>query len=196
MKNTLFRRLYKCIIAPTFGNKLKAQKMKIPFSVKYTKKEQKIELSLEPYSLDSIANLFGKKQLMLIDQLFLFQNKQDKISDYDYNEEFFYGLDLTLEMFLNFLDSIGEHKIYNMVFEIEDGTHFIINGDVLTISVDNANEKSLRNMTDLLTSTNGLSCNYQKALENQGRYVYFKKTPEMQLISNNDLWNKFKNSVN
>lgn len=170
--------------------------METPYSVKYTKKAQQIELSLEPFSFESIVNLFGKKQFMFIDQLFLFQNEEDKIGEYDYNEEFFYGLDLTLEMFLNFLNSIGNHDIYNMVFEIEDGTCFTIEEGILTISVEGTDEKNLKTMTDLLTSADGLSSNYQKAFENQGRYVYFKKTPEIQVISNNELWNKFETCVN
>jgi len=170
--------------------------MKAPYSVKYTKKEQQLELSLEPFSFKSIVNLFGKKQLMFIDQLFLFQNDEDKIGAYDYNEEFFYGLDLTMDMFLTFLNSIGKYKIFNLVFEIEDGTCFTIEEGILTISVDSADEKNLRTITDLLTSADGLSSNYQKAFENQGRYVYFKKSPEVQVISNSDLWNKFETCIN
>ena len=170
--------------------------MEIPYSVKYTKKEQQIELSLEPFSFESIVNLFGKKQLMFIDQLFLFQNEEDKIGAYDYNEEFFYGLDLTLEMFLNFLNSVGKYQIFNLTFEIQNGTCFTIKEGVLTISVDSDDEKNLRAITDLLTSADGLSSNYQKALENQGRYVYFKKTREAQVISNNELWTKFETCTN
>ncbi len=170
--------------------------MGTPYSVKYSKKENQIELSLEPFSFESIVNLFGKKQLMFIDQLFLFQNEEDKIGAYDYNEEFFYGLDLTLEIFLNFLNSIGKYKIFNLVFEIENGTCFTIEKGVLTISVDSEDEKNLQAITDLLTSADGLSSNYQKALENQGRYVYFKKTREVQVISNRDLWNKFETCIN
>ncbi len=170
--------------------------MKTPYSAKFTKKEQQLELKLEPFSFESIVNLFGKNQLMLIDQLFLFQDDEDKIGDYDYNEDFFEGLDITLEMFQTFLNSIGKHEIFSMVFEIEDGTCFKIDEGVLTICVDYSQEKNLRTITDLLTSADGISSNFQKAVENQGRYVYFNKTPEVQIISDNDLWYKFESCVN
>ncbi len=170
--------------------------METPYCVKFTKKELQLELTLEPFSFESIVNLFGRNQLMFIDQLFLFQNEEDKIGDYDFNEDFFEGLDITLEMFQTFLDSIGKHEIFSMVFEIEDGTCFTINEGVLTVSVDSSEEKNLGTLTDLLTSADGISSNFQKALENQGRYVYFNKTSEVQIISNNDLWYKFEMCTN
>ena len=153
-------------------------------------------LSLEPFSFESIVNLFGKKQLIFIDQLFLFQNKKEKVGDYNYDEEFFSGIDFTLEMFLNVLNSIGKYEIFNMVFEIEDGTNFKLEEGILTVSVDSSNEISLRTITDLLTSADGISSNYQRAIDNQGRYVYFRKTSEVQVISNNALWNKFETCIN
>ncbi|NJO88042.1 MAG: hypothetical protein HC831_03060 [Chloroflexia bacterium] len=170
--------------------------METPYSVKFTKKEQLLELTLEPFSFESIVNLFGRNQLIFIDQLFLFQHDEDKIGDYDYNEDFFKGLDITLEMFHTFLDSIGEYEIFSMAFEIEDGTCFTIDEGTLTIMTNSLQERNLRTITDLLTSADGISSNYQKAIENQGRYVYFKKTPDVQIISNNDLWYKFEMCAN
>ncbi len=170
--------------------------METPYSMKFTKKEQQIELTLAPFSFESIANLFGRNQLMFIDQLFLFQHEEDKIGNYDYNEDFFEGLDITLEMFQTFLDSIGKHKIFSLVFEIEDGSYFKIEDGILTVGADCSQEKNLKTLTDLLTSADGFSSNFQKAFENQGRYVYFNKTPEVQIISNNDLWYKFNMCIN
>lgn len=63
--------------------------MTTTYFAKYSRKVKYLELSLEPYSLESIVHLFGKEQLIFIEQLFLFQHEEDKIGDYDFNEDFF-----------------------------------------------------------------------------------------------------------
>jgi hypothetical protein len=169
--------------------------MKKPHSVKYTRKDQWLELLIEPIAFKDIVCTFGKNQLMFIDQLHLFQKTENKVGDYDYNEDFFMGIDITLDQFQEFLNIIGNHIIYYMVFEIEDGTCFKIEDSMVTISVKHSNEKKLTEALTFFTSAQE-TASYQKVMKNQGRYIYFKKTQNVQILTNNELWNKFEACVN
>jgi hypothetical protein len=173
----------------------KKSKMEKPYSVKYLKKEKSLELVIEPFVFDDIVDLFGKKQLMTIETFCLFQNEEDLSSDYDFNEDSFSDMDITLEFFSVFLKSIGKYEIHCFVFEIEDGTQFSIEEERVKILIKQEEQKTFEKLFSLFSSSDDI-ISLQKLLNNQGRYIYFNKTPETLLISNNELWNKFACSVN
>lgn len=169
--------------------------MTTPFSIKYLKKESSFELQLEPFSLHDVLSTFDVNQYVRVDLLHLFQSPEAKIGDFDYNEDFLAGMELTLETLLSFLDSIGEYEIFNMAFEIEDGTYFNIEEGILKIIVANDEEHKI---LDLISAENSHfdSDTYNKLKQNEGRFVYLNKTTKYNVISNNELWNKFEIAVN
>lgn len=169
--------------------------MTTPFSIKYLKKESSFELQLEPFSLYEVLSTFGLNQYVRVDLLNLFQSPETKIGDFDYNEDFLAGMELTLETFLSFLESIGEYEIFSMAFEIEDGTYFYIEEGILKISIAQDEEHKVFN---LISNENNCfdSDTYNQLIQNEGRFVYLNKTPKYKIISNNELWNKFEFNVN
>jgi len=167
--------------------------MEKAYSVKYTKKEKRSELLIDSITFNDNISFFGKEQQMEIEQLHLFQFTK-KGSD-DYNEDFFSGRYLTMEMFQRFLQTLTDYEIYSMAFEIENGIYFKIEDGAVAMSVNSANEKLIYKVLSMFASKNK-RIDYDKFLANQGKYIYFKNTPDVQIISNDELWNKFETSVN
>jgi hypothetical protein len=166
--------------------------MKEEYLVKYTKKENRGRLLIESLTFDDIVEFFGNDQQMKIEKLYLFQALAD---NFCYNEDFFSGRYLTLEMFQRFLQSLDNYEILCLAFEIDNGIYFKIEENQVTILVKSTNEELINQLLSTY-STKTRSTDYLKLITTSKKYVYYKKTPEVQIISNNKLWNNFDRSVN
>jgi len=164
-------------------------------SVKYQKRGVWHEFSSSPWSFEDIMKVYGKEQVMLIDQLHIFQPAKKEKLEFEYNEDFFTGFDLSLDMFATFLGTIDKYTIYSMVFEIETGVRFKIEEDCMTVAIKKDNQPLLLKTLSLFLSEDEKS-DYQRMIKNQGRFVYFKNTESKRIVSKIELWKKFEACVN
>ena len=149
-----------------------------------------LELSVGNLAFDEIVRIFGKDQQMIIDKLYLFEYNKKGIGDNEYNEDFFYGVYLTLEMFLRFLQSINHYEILGLVFELEDGTLFHIDDGMATISIHQKDEEYLLKALSQLKSEY-FAPFYQNTFEKSISHRFIKKTSEIQLIENREFFDQF-----